>query len=137
MEDVALARALVRGDGWRLRLADGADVLEVRMYESALETWHGWGRSIVVRDRYVPADLAVLWLAMALPLPRLLLRRGDALDVLLVTQRLALQAAFTRAYRPHGAAFWLSPLADVPVAARLTWSVLRPPRTWRGRTYEA
>ncbi|HEX2087110.1 MAG TPA: glycosyltransferase family 2 protein [Solirubrobacteraceae bacterium] len=139
-EDVALARSLAR-DGWRLRMADGADVLDVRMYEGARETWHGWGRSIIdpaVNTRPgLAADLAVLWLAMALPLPRLLLRRGDALDALLLAQRLALVAAFRRAYRPHGPAFWLSPLADVPVAARLTWSALRPPRTWRGRTYRA
>lgn len=139
-DDVALARTLVREDGWRLRMADGADVLEVRMYESARETWHGWGRSIIDPDWNtrpgLAADLAVLWLTMALPLPRLLLGRGDALDVLLVAQRVALLAALKRAYRPRGLAFWLSPLADVPVALRLTWSVLRPPRTWRGRTYD-
>ncbi|HEX8208337.1 MAG TPA: glycosyltransferase family 2 protein [Solirubrobacteraceae bacterium] len=134
IEDVALARALV-GDGWRLRLADGADVLEVRMYESALETWHGWGRSIIQRDRYVLGDLALLWLTMALPLPRLLARRGDALDAALLATRLALLLAFRRAYAPRGLPFWLSPLADVAVAARLTWTVLRPSRTWRGRTY--
>lgn len=138
-DDVALARALVREDGWRLRMADGADVLEVRMYESARETWHGWGRSIIDPEINTPAglvaDLAVLWLTMALPLPRLLLGRGDALDVLLVLQRVALLGALRRAYRPRGLAFWLSPLADVPVVVRLTWSVLRPPRTWRGRTY--
>ena len=138
-EDVALARALVEEDGWRFRMADAADVLEVRMYENARETWHGWARSIIdpeVNTRPgLAADLAVIWLAMALPLPRLLLGRGDRLDVALVAQRLALTAAFTRAYRPHGPAFWLSPLADLPVALRLTWSVIRPPRTWRGRTY--
>ena len=140
-EDMALARALVGEDGWRFRLADGADVLEVRMYESARETWHGWGRSIIdpeVNTRLgLAADLAVIWLALALPLPRLLLRRGDVLDVLLLAQRVALVGGFTRAYRPRGLPFWLSPLADLPVAVRLTWSVLRPPRTWRGRTYGA
>jgi dolichol-phosphate mannosyltransferase len=138
-EDVALARALVEEDGWRFRMADAADVLEVRMYESARETWHGWGRSIIDPEVNTPAglvaDLIVIWLAMALPLPRLLLGRGDRLDVALLAQRFALTAAFTRAYRPRGWPFWLSPLADVPVALRLTWSVLRPPRTWRGRTY--
>jgi dolichol-phosphate mannosyltransferase len=137
-EDVALARSLA-AEGWRLRLADAADVLDVRMYESARETWHGWGRSIIdpeVNTRAgLVADLVVLWLTMALPLPRLLLRRGDVLDVVLLAQRLALVTAFARAYRPRGLAFWLSPLADVPVALRLTWSVLRPPRSWRGRTY--
>jgi dolichol-phosphate mannosyltransferase len=85
---------------------------------------------------WLAADLAVLWLGMALPLPRLLLwrRRGDAP---LVALRVALLAGLRRAYAPRGAAFWLSPLADLPVAARLTWSVLRPGRTWRGRTYGA
>jgi dolichol-phosphate mannosyltransferase len=134
---VALARALVQEDGWRLRLADAADLLEVRMYESARETWHGWGRSIIERDRYAPGDLAVVWLTMALPLPRLLARRGDRLDALLLAVRITLLLAFARAYRPRGIAFWLSPLADVPVALRLTWAVLRPSRSWRGRTYSA
>jgi dolichol-phosphate mannosyltransferase len=136
-EDIALARALVEEDGWRFRMADAADVLEVRMYESARETWHGWGRSIIdpeVND-HAWLDLLVLWSTMALPLPRLLLRRGDALDALLVAQRFALLLALRRAYRPRGLPFWLSPLADLAVAVRLTWSVLRPPRTWRGRTY--
>src|SRR4051794_24383691 len=137
-EDVALARAL-RGDGRRVAFADGADVLEVRMYEDARETWSGWGRSLMGPDVTGPLrqaeDLAVLWLALALPLPRLLLGRGTALDAVLVAVRLGITAALARSYRPRGAPFWLSPLADVPAMARLTWSVLRPGRTWRGRTY--
>ena len=72
----------------------------------------------------------MVWLALALPLPRLLLRRGDALDALLVALRLALLAALRAAPTARAALpFWLSPLADLPVAVRLTWSVLRP----RGR----
>ena len=137
-EDVALARSL-REAGWRIRLADAADLLDVRMYESAAETWHGWGRSIIDPEVNtgpgLAADLAVVWLTMALPLPRLLLGRGDALDAVLVAVRFALVGAFRRAYEPRGLAFLLSPLADVAVAGRLTWSVLRPSRTWRGRTY--
>jgi dolichol-phosphate mannosyltransferase len=139
VEDVALARAL-RADGWRLRFVDAADLLEVRMYDSAAETWRGWGRSLMVAETsdhaWVAADLAVLWLAMALPLPRLVLRRRP-LDALLVALRLALLAGLARSYRPRGIGFWLSPLADVAVAARLTASVVRPERTWRGRTYPA
>ena len=85
-EDVALARAL-RGDGRRVAFADGADLLDVRMYEGARETWSGWGRSLMGPDVNGPLrqaeDLAVLWLALALPLPRLLLRRGTPLDALL------------------------------------------------------
>jgi dolichol-phosphate mannosyltransferase len=139
VEDVALGRAL-RADGRRLRFVDAADLLEVRMYESAGETWRGWGRSLMAAEAsgraWVAADLAVLWLAMALPLPRLLVRRRP-LDAVLVAVRLALLAGLARSYAPRGPGFWLSPLADVAVAARLTASVLRPERTWRGRTYPA
>ena len=48
-EDVALARAL-RGDGRRVAFADAADLLDVRMYEGARETWSGWGRSLMGPD---------------------------------------------------------------------------------------
>jgi dolichol-phosphate mannosyltransferase len=139
VEDVALARAL-RADGWRLRFVDAAELLDVAMYESAAETWRGWGRSLMAAEAssraWLAADLAVLWLAMALALPRLVLRRRPV-DAALVVIRLALLGGLARSYRPRGIGFWLSPLADVPVAARLTASVLRPERTWRGRTYPA
>lgn len=137
-EDVALARSL-RGAGWRLGFVDAADLLDVRMYESARETWDGWGRSLMGPDVNGPlrqaGDLAVFWLAVALPLPRILARRASPLDVALLAIRLGLHAALARGYRPRGAPFWLAPLADVPVALRLTWSVLRPTREWRGRRY--
>lgn len=137
-EDVALARAL-RRDGLTMAFVDACDLLEVKMYESARETWNGWGRSLMAPDSstslHQAEDLAVLWLTLALPLPRLLARRGTPLDALLVAIRLAVHAALARSYRPHGAPFWLAPLADVPVMVRLTWSVLRPSRSWRGRTY--
>jgi dolichol-phosphate mannosyltransferase len=111
----------------------------VRMYESAVQTWTGWGRSLMATDVTTPTwtglDLAVLWLCQALPLPRLLLRRGTPLDVVLVAVRLALHAALRRTYAPRGLPFWLAPLADLPAVGRLTWAVARPARTWRGRTY--
>ncbi len=138
-EDIALARAL-RTAGWRLGFVDAADLLEVRMYESARETWTGWGRSLMWPDANGPSqqagDVAVLWLTMALPLPRLLLRRFTVLDVALLAVRLGIHAALARGYaRPRGLPYALAPLADAPVAAWLTWSALRPSRTWRGRTY--
>jgi len=139
-EDVALARA-ARRDSLPIAFADGADLLEVRMYESAVETWSGWPRSLMAADvaspTWLAADLAVLWLAMALPLPRLVLRSGTALDALLLAARLGITAALARGYAPRGVPFWISPLADLAVAARLTRSVLSPSRTWRGRTYDA
>jgi len=89
----------------------------------------------VTSARWQALDLAVIWLALALPLPRLLARRGDRLDVALLAVRLGLLAGVAPAYARRGPWWWLSPLADVPVAARLTWGALRPGKTWRGRTY--
>lgn len=138
-EDVALARAL-RGDGRTIAFVDATELLDVRMYDSARATWSGWSRSLMATDATsdlrLAEDLAVLWLTLALPLPRAVARRGTPLDLLLVAVRLAIHAALARSYRPRGVAFWLAPLADVPVMARLTWSVLRPTRSWRGRTYD-
>ncbi len=137
-EDVALARAL-RRRGWGLRTVDAADLLEVRMYEDLRGTWDGWGRSLMATDAtsapWLAADLLVLWTVQALPLPRLLLRRGTPLDLALLALRLAVHAALRRSYTRRDWAFWLAPLADLPAVVRLTWAVLRPARTWRGRTY--
>lgn len=137
-EDVALARAL-RRRGWGLHTVDAADLLEVRMYEGLRATWDGWGRSLMASDAtsapWLGADLLVLWAVQALPLPRLLLRRGTPLDLGLLALRLAVHAALRRSYTRADWAFWLAPLADLPAVGRLTWAVLRPSRTWRGRTY--
>jgi len=140
-EDVALARSLRRA-GWRIGFVDAADLLDVHMYESARETWIGWGRSLMSADVTGPlqqaGDVAVLWLAVALPLPRLLSGRGTRLDALLLAVRLAIHAALARAYAPpRGLPYALSPLVDAPVVAWLTWRAARPARTWRGRTYGA
>ncbi len=137
-DDVALARALRRRH-WEVRTVDAADLLDVRMYETARETWEGWGRSLMATDATTPTwtalDLIVLWATQALPLPRLLSGRGTGVDAGLLAIRLLLHTALRRTYAPRGAAFWAAPLADLPVVARLTWAVLRPARTWRGRTY--
>lgn len=140
-EDVALARSL-RADGARVGFADAADLLEVRMYASARETWTGWGRSLMGSGATPPlqqaGDVALLWLTLALPLPRLASRRGTPLDALLVAVRLAIHVALARGYaKPRGLPYALAPLADLPVTAWLTWSALRPSRRWRGRTYHA
>jgi len=139
-EDIALARSL-RADGARIGFADAADLLEVRMYTTARETWTGWGRSLMGSGATGPlqqsADVALLWLTFALPLPRLVSRRGTWLDALLLAVRLAIHVALARAYaQPRGLPYALSPLADLPVTAWLTWNALHPSATWRGRTYE-
>ena len=137
-DDVALARAL-RRRGWELLTVDASDLLEVRMYTSAAETWTGWSRSLMAPDAtsgpWLALDVATLWAVQALPLPRLLARRGTPLDLLLVALRLGLHCAFRRTYRRGGPGFWLAPLADLPAVGRLTWSTIRADRRWRGRDY--
>jgi dolichol-phosphate mannosyltransferase len=137
-EDMALARAL-RRRGEPIAFVDATALLEVQMYEGARETWSGWGRSLAVADASeaprLLADVAIVWLCQAAPLVRVLLGRAAALDWLLLSIRLAVHAALARSYARRGAPFWLAPLADVPAALRLSWSALRPSRSWRGRTY--
>jgi dolichol-phosphate mannosyltransferase len=139
-EDIALAREL-RAHGCRVRFVDASELLEVEMYGSLGETWTGWGRSIALADVTAApqqaVDLACVWLCQAAPLLRVVVRRAAPLDWPLLAIRLALHAALARSYRPRGPGFWLSPLADGPAAVRLTWSALRPSRSWRGRSYPA
>jgi dolichol-phosphate mannosyltransferase len=137
-DDIALARALA-ARGARLAVRDGGDLLAVEMFGSAAETWREWGRSIAMTDvtspAWLAADVATIWLTMALPPLRLVARRATLLDLVLLAVRWLLHVALARAYAPRAAAFWAAPLADPLSAARFTWSVLRPRRTWRGRTY--
>jgi dolichol-phosphate mannosyltransferase len=138
-DDVALVRHLA-ALGWRPGFLDGHGVLTVSMHSGAPDAWREWGRSLPMPDVTPPlaqaADLAVVWAAQALPLPRLLTGRGDALDVVLLALRLGTLAGTASAYRPRGWAYWCSPLADVAAALRLTDGALRPARRWRGRTYD-
>jgi dolichol-phosphate mannosyltransferase len=137
-DDVALARHLA-GRGWRVGFADATGLLEVRMHDTGADVWRSWGRSLPMADvtsrAWKVLDLGVLWLAVALPLPRAgpparrPARRGA------VAVRWALLLGIAPAYVRRGPWWWASPLADVPVALRLTWGTLRPGRTWRGRTY--
>ena len=138
VEDVALARHLA-GEGRSVAFLDATAVLEVEGYGDARETLRGWGRSLslaeVTSTPWLIVDLAVVSAAMALPLPRLLVRRGDAVDVAAVVLRLGVVAATARAFRPGGLPLVLAPLADGVVTVVLTAGALRPSRTWRGRSY--
>jgi dolichol-phosphate mannosyltransferase len=137
-DDFALVRSLA-ADGWRIEFLDGADLISVRMHTSLGEVWREWGRSLSLQDvtpkPWLVLDLAVVWLALALPLPRVLARRATWVDRLLVAARLALVPATRRVYERRGVAFWLSPLADPAAALNLTLAAVRPRREWRGRVY--
>jgi dolichol-phosphate mannosyltransferase len=144
VEDVALARSVAAAGG-DVRMYDGAALLTTRMYESFVDTWRGWGRSLALpgvewRPRQL-AGAAVVLLAQALPLPRLLLRRGDVVDVVALMLRVGTLAGTAAAYdSPRArrqAAYWLSPCADLPAAAALLFNVARPHQPWRGRPTDA
>lgn len=138
-DDVALGRLLAR-DGWRVAFVDAGALLEVDMHGGVADVWREWGRSIALRDVTPPAglagDLAVVWLTMALPVLRLLSGRPAPLDLALLGQRFLLTAALRGSYAAPGPGLLLSPLLDPVGAVRLTLSVLRPARTWRGRVYD-
>ncbi len=137
-DDIALVRQL-SARGASVGFLDGSRLVEVDMHDSAAEVWREWGRSLPMADATPPfqqaADLAVVWLAQALPLPRVLAGRGTVADLGLLGLRLALGAATAGSYRRPAPLTWAAPLADVPACARLTWSALRPVRRWRGRDY--
>lgn len=139
VEDIALARRLA-SNGWSVGFLDAADLLTVRMFESLSDTWSGWGRSLALpgaesRPRQM-FDLAVVVLAQALPLPRLLLRRGDVIDVVLLANRIGTLVGTRTAYDRNDAAYWLSPVADLGSSLAIARGIARRgAQTWRGRTY--
>ncbi|WP_432863364.1 glycosyltransferase [Microbispora rosea] len=137
-DDVALARALA-ADGWRVGFLDAGGLLEVDMHESAAEVWREWGRSLplsdVTRPAWQAADLAVVWLAAALPALRLAAGRPTRLDLALLAVRVLLATALRRSYTRPGAGVMLSLLLDPATAVRLTQATLRPVKTWRSRAY--
>jgi dolichol-phosphate mannosyltransferase len=141
VEDIALARRMA-ADGAHVRFLDAGEMLEVRMFESLGDTWSGWGRSLalpgVEPQRRQLLDLAIVLLAQALPLPRLLLRKADIVDAILLAARFGTLAGTRSAYSQVDVAYWLSPLADVPAAIAIARGIFRRgPHTWRGRTYTA
>lgn len=139
-DDVALARALA-SDGWAVGFLDAGGLLEVDMHDSAAGVWREWGRSLSLRDATAPgwqvADLAVVWLAAALPVLRLVAGRPTRLDLGLLAVRLLLAGALRGSYTRPGPGVLLSPLLDPLAALRLTQATLRPVRNWRGRVYPA
>ncbi|MGB3734731.1 MAG: glycosyltransferase [Ilumatobacter sp.] len=139
VEDIALARRLA-ADGWNVGFLDAADLLTVRMFESLGDTWTGWGRSLALpgaetRSRQL-FDLAVVLLAQALPLPRLLLGRGDVVDLVLLANRVGTLVGTRTAYDRNDVAYWASPLADLGSTVAIARGIARRgTQTWRGRTY--
>lgn len=156
-DDVTLARYAAE-TGARVGFWDGANLLKVRMYEGALETWREWGRSLDLKNaasvQQTWGDIWFLSAVQALPwlsLPLLLWARligvttwpvvmALSLNAFLIAVRIALQWAIAPSYDLEQAnqrqwAFWLSPLADPLATLRIVISALNTPTQWRGRRY--
>lgn len=138
VEDVALVRTMAAA-GFAVGFLDASALLTVRMYDSAADAWRGWGRSLSLpgvesRPRQA-AGLAVVALAQALPLLRIIARRGDVLDVILLVARAGVLAGTAASYTRRDLAYWLSPAADGVATAALAVGTVRRRHRWRGRAY--
>lgn len=155
-DDVTLARNIARA-GYKVGFLDGAQVLKVRMYEGAAQTWQEWGRSLDLKDASTPSQVASdLWLLLCtqgLPLPVLLLllvawNAGAGSPALLGAMALngflgamrfgllfAIRGSYARSNSLASLLFWLSPTADFVAVVRIFLSALKRPKSWRGRTY--
>jgi chlorobactene glucosyltransferase len=64
-EDLEFAKA-VKGDGYRLHLADGRHLLSVRMYTNLREVWEGWSKNLVLSFRENPLMGALTFIGLLL-----------------------------------------------------------------------
>ncbi len=144
-EDITHARQLA-ASGVAVGFYETDDLVEVDMYESWRETWRNWPRSLPMRDQFfgVREALGLLEIVavQALPLPLLALALVAGapfwvvvVEGLLATSRLGVLVGTARAYRGRPAAFWLSPLADLPAALRIVRCAVQRRHVWRGRAY--
>jgi dolichol-phosphate mannosyltransferase len=153
-DDVTLARNAA-ALGARVGFLDGAQVLKVRMYEGAAETWREWGRSLDLKDastrsqtygdlwflaavQGVPLLLVMLMASCGVTTPSVLTALG--LNMGLVFTRTALLWAIMPSYdlpqrQTSRWLFWLSPLADPLAVLRIGLSAFHRPTAWRGRVY--
>ncbi|HAC64413.1 MAG TPA: glycosyl transferase [Cyanothece sp. UBA12306] len=157
-DDVTLARQAAKS-GFSVGFLDGANLIQVRMYEGLRETWQEWGRSLDLKDATPSGQLwQELWLLLSvqgLPVPLSLLLLGylgwgyssfalvaaTILNLLLVLLRFALLWAIYPSYyrwdkfSPPAMLFWLSPLADPLAVIRIFLSAQQDRVQWRGRFY--
>lgn len=52
-EDLEFGKA-IKGDGYRLRIANGTQLMSVRMYTNLSEVWEGWSKNVVLSLRGNP-----------------------------------------------------------------------------------
>jgi dolichol-phosphate mannosyltransferase len=143
-EDVTLARSLV-ASGIPVGFYEAGDLVTVQMHSNWRDAWWNWPRSLTLRDRFARFGgwfgIAEVALVQALPLPlavalALTGATGSltfAVAAVLLIVRLGVLAGTARAYVRPPWTYWLSPLADGPVACALIAAALRRRHRWRGR----
>jgi dolichol-phosphate mannosyltransferase len=155
-DDVTLARQMA-AVGAKVGFLDGSQLLKVRMYEGAAETWREWGRSLDLKDAASQAQIwgDALFLMMVQGLPLVLtvvllmvLASGTVsltiwlllgLNLILLGVRVGLNFAIAASYDFSQTRFpwifWLSPLTDPAAVWRIFLSSMQRPKQWRGRSY--
>lgn len=144
-EDITLARNIV-ADGSKLGFFEADDLVSVEMYPDWRTVWREWPRSLPMRDEFWGRNgvlgLLEVVLVQALPLvvslATLTTRERQAsllarLNLALVCTRIGVLFGTSRAYVERPWTYWLSPLADLPVAATLIVNAFRRRYVWRGR----
>jgi dolichol-phosphate mannosyltransferase len=147
-EDVTLARRIVEL-GEPVGFFEAGDLVEVEMHANGLDAWRNWPRSLALRDRYATwqSDLGLTEVLFVQAAPLYLLaaglRRGGLrspvtqLELGLACARLGVLVGTARAYRSRPWTYWLSPLADLPVALEIIRRSRQKTHIWRGRTVTA
>jgi len=149
-DDVTLVRSAAQ-QGAKVGFLDGANLIQVRMYDSMAETWKEWGRSLDLKDAATPVqtfgDCVLLLAVQGLPIPLLFFLIYSNFEANIFTQsllglngflvliRFLLVFGIRSSYTEVGFMFWLSPFADPLAVLRIWLSALTKPKTWRGRIY--
>ncbi len=112
-EDLEFGKA-VKGDGYRLYLADGRHLMDVRMYTNLGEVWEGWSKNVVLSMRGNPVQgvVAVMGIFSVLVLPFVLVRW---------VLRLWKEAEKSRHLRDRLAATWATAIASWFLALPLAY----------------
>jgi len=135
VEDVAMARRS-RRMGFKLGLALGGDVAQVRMYRRYREVIDGLGRGLVpaAGGRRWLIAAGWIWHVIAYTAPILLLNRSSwwrLAAALGIGERLLTEAKTGGRDWAAAALVSMSPLVAAPVVAK----AMRTRQTWKGRTY--
>lgn len=142
-EDIAIGRRLARS-GYRVAFLEPVDRSFVTMYPDGKALWRSWPRSLPATDEqplwHTLLDFLLLLTTQAAWLPLLLLswrqRSFRSLAAVTTALRLGTAIGMRRAYRALRWWYWLAPLMDPLVVARLLQEALVGTPTWRGRVIE-